>query len=107
MRMSWAIRCLFCFILALGFDSGTALADHTARYCTSCERDARGRIKRSTSVRRAFQREHPCPSTGLQTGHCPGYIKDHIRALKHGGTDTVDNMQWEPTTEAKSKDRIE
>jgi hypothetical protein len=65
------------------------------------------RIKRNSSVPRQFQREHPCPSTGLQTGPCPGYIQDHIVPLRRGGADTVDNLQWEKTAEAKAKDRLE
>jgi hypothetical protein len=34
---------------------------------------------------REFQREHPCPSTGLTSGACPGYWKDHIVPLACGG----------------------
>ncbi len=80
---------------------------HSPDYCYFCERDANGRIKRSSSVRRQFQRQYPCPSTGLPAGPCPGYIKDHIGPLRRGGPDTVDNMQWEKATEAKFKDRVE
>ena len=32
---------------------------------------------------------------------------DHIKALKHGGADSPENLQWESTAEAKAKDRIE
>src|SRR5271169_2953472 len=32
-------------------------------------------------VAREFQREHPCPSTGLASGRCPGYVKDHVVPL--------------------------
>jgi hypothetical protein len=32
---------------------------------------------------------------------------DHIKALKHGGADTVENLQWESAEEARTKDRIE
>jgi hypothetical protein len=47
---------------------------------------------RSLEVKHEFQRQHPCPSTGLTTGRCPGYIKDHVVPLDscgcwvHGGT---------------------
>jgi hypothetical protein len=34
-------------------------------------------------------------------------VKDHIKALKRGGTDTVDNLQWETKAEARAKDRTE
>jgi hypothetical protein len=40
---------------------------------------------RSRAVAREFQREHPCPSTGLPTGACPGYWRDHIVPLACGG----------------------
>jgi hypothetical protein len=33
---------------------------------------------RSRAVAREFQREHPCRSTRLTTGPCPGYWRDHI-----------------------------
>lgn len=71
------------------------------------ERDSRGPIKRSSNARRIFRDVYPCPSTGATIGACPGYVIDHIRALKHGGTDTPDNMQWQTREEAKAKDRIE
>ena len=49
----------------------------------------------SRAVTREFQREHPCPATGLQCGACPGWIKDHVIALACGGPDSPDNMQWQ------------
>ena len=49
------------------------------------QRDARGRIERSGAARAAFKREHPCPATHLPTGPCPGFIIDHVIALKRGG----------------------
>jgi hypothetical protein len=62
---------------------------------------------RSYSVKHEFQRQHPCPSTGRTTGACPGYIKDHIRALDCGGPDAVSNLQWQTVAEAKAKDKWE
>ncbi len=70
-------------------------------------RDAHGRIERSQAARAAFKREHPCPATHLPTGPCPGYIIDHVIALKRGGPDTPANMQWQTVEEAKAKDRWE
>jgi len=55
--------------------------------CSTCERDANGRINRDSSQRRAFQRANPCPSTGKTSGACPGYVVDHIKPLKRGGAD--------------------
>jgi Iron dependent repressor, N-terminal DNA binding domain len=48
---------------------------------------------RSTLVRHEFQLTHPCPSTGLTTGRCPGYVKDYIVPPACGGPDAVSNMQ--------------
>ena len=50
-----------------------------------------------------FQHLHPCPSTGRTTGACPGYVRDHIVPLCRGGSDSVTNMQWQTTAEAKDK----
>jgi hypothetical protein len=52
---------------------------------------------RSRAVAREFKREHPCPSTGLPTGPCPGYWKDHIVPLACGGPDAVSNLQNQAT----------
>jgi hypothetical protein len=35
---------------------------------------------RSAWVKREFQLTHPCPATGLTSGACPGYVKDHAMA---------------------------
>jgi hypothetical protein len=58
-------------------------------------------------VTEAFQRQHPCPSTGRTTGPCPGYIKGPVRPLECGGADAPSNMQWQTTAEAKEKDKTE
>ena len=71
------------------------------------QRDAHGRIERSQAARAAFKREHPCPATQQPKGPCPGYIIDHVIALKRGGPDTPANMQWQTVDEAKAKDRVE
>lgn len=52
-------------------------------------------------------RLHPCPANGHTRGACPGYIVDHIKALKHGGVDTPGNMQWQTVAEARAKDKWE
>lgn len=62
---------------------------------------------RSRSVRREFQRLHPCPSTGLKYGSCPGYVVDHVVAIACGGADAVENMQWQAVADAKAKDKVE
>jgi hypothetical protein len=62
---------------------------------------------RSRAVVREFQREHPCPSTGLTSGPCPGYRKDHIVPLACGGPDAASNMQWQTVAQARAKDAWE
>jgi hypothetical protein len=70
-------------------------------------RDSHGRIKRSTSAKREFQRKHACPSTGKTSGSCPGYVIDHVQALCKGGADAPSNMQWQTVAEGKAKDKVE
>jgi hypothetical protein len=62
---------------------------------------------RSRAVAREFQRAHPCPSTGLTSGACPGYWRDHIVPLACGGPDAVSNMQWQTIRDARAKDAWE
>lgn len=52
---------------------------------------------RRSDVLRAFQKLHPCPSTGLTYGACKGWAKDHVIPLESGGRDEVSNLQWLPT----------
>jgi hypothetical protein len=60
------------------------------------------REHRSREVTREFQQEHPCPSTGKTSGACPGYRKDHIKALACGGPDAVSNLQWQTVAAARA-----
>lgn len=62
---------------------------------------------RSTSARREFQKQHPCPSTGKKTGPCPGYVRDHVIPLACGGVDAPSNLQWQSIADAKAKDKVE
>ena len=92
-------------ILSLLFYSLTFAVN--SEYCKTCERDARGHIKRSQQARKEFKSLHPCPSTNKTYGKCPGYIIYHIVALKRGGKDETSNMQWQTTQEARIKDQWE
>jgi hypothetical protein len=76
-------------MLALAADRSLprSTGGHTSMYCQTCKRTPSGRIKRNSAARSAFRRQHPCPSTGNVTGTCPGYVIDHIKALKRGGPD--------------------
>lgn len=66
------------------------------RYCGTPVRNEDGSIKRSYSVLSSFQNIHPCPSTGLTSGPCPGWAKNHVIPLGCGGCDAVSNLQWLP-----------
>ena len=78
-----------------------------SRAAPGVQRDADGKIQRSAKAKADFKKDHPCPSTGKQSGACPGYVIDHRQALKRGGKDAPENMQWQTTTAAKAKDKTE
>ena len=44
---------------------------------------------------------------GMDPTGRPGYVVDHVVALKHGGTDSPSNMQWQTKEAAKAKDKVE
>ena len=67
----------------------------------------RDRRRRSAAAKAEFRHGNPCPATGLITGACPGYVVDHVIALKRGGPDAASNMQWQTVEAAKAKDRVE
>jgi hypothetical protein len=69
--------------------------------------DSHGHIARNPHAKEEFRRSHPCPATGKKYGACPGWVVDHVQALKHGGADDSSNMQWQTTAEAKAKDSWE
>lgn len=66
------------------------------RYCGPPKRNASGEIIRRADVLAAFQKIHPCPSTGLKTGSCDGWQKNHVVPLACGGCDEVSNLIWLP-----------
>lgn len=76
------------------------------RYCGVPFRDKNGDILRSTHTIDAFQKAHPCPSTGKPTGACPGWAVDHVIPLACGGCDAVSNMQWMPNALKSSAGKL-
>ena len=66
------------------------------RMCGVVVRDAQGNTKRSTAVLSAYKKIHPCPSTGLTAGACPGWALNHSIPLACGGCDAVYNLTWMP-----------
>lgn len=63
--------------------------------------------KRSSTVRRKFQQQNPCPANGLKSCACPGWEADHIVPLCLGGADSIDNMQWLTVERHKIKTKNE
>lgn len=81
-------------------------ATHTPRTrrtatVTTSGRNSRGRIIRSESAKRSFER-----STGYAGGR-KGYVVDHVTPLACGGTDAPSNMQWQTAADGKAKDKWE
>jgi hypothetical protein len=81
--------------------SHTSSGTHSHHRAVGVPRDSHGKIKRSAKAKDEFRKNHPCPSTGKTSGRCPGYVIDHVQALKHGGSDSPGNMQWQTTEAAK------
>ncbi len=80
---------------------------HATRSTTTRSSPTTTHTKRDPAQRRAFEHTHACPSTGRTSGACPGYVVDHVQALKRSGTDVPSNMQWQTVQDAKAKDRVE
>ena len=56
--------------------------------------------------KREFRKERTCLFTEKTTGACPGWVIDHILALKLGGADLPANMQWQTVEEAKGEGQV-
>ena len=56
---------------------------------------------RSSRAKAEFRQRFPCPSTGRYSGECPGWVVDHIVALKPS------NIAWQTRAQARKKDRWE
>lgn len=98
----------FKILILLLFVSLSAFAEEDIRYCGAIKYASDGTIYRSTSKVNSFKKLHPCLSTGLNYGSCPGWNIDHVIPLACGGCDEVFNMQWLPTTyKITGKDRWE
>lgn len=100
------IKLIFLLLLNLLLTTGYAEA-RNSNYCTTCERDSHGHIKRNLEAKHEFKNQHPCPSTGSSRGRCDGYVIDHVVPLKRGGADNPDNMQWQTIEDSKAKDAVE
>jgi hypothetical protein len=102
-----AIAVLLASANPAAFGRGHSHQHHHTDTPSSVARDEHGKIKRSEAAKVHFKQAHPCPATGKTYGSCPGYVIDHVTALKRGGADNPSNMQWQTTAAAKAKDKIE
>ena len=93
--MKWVVALLLAALPAAAQYSGADALKET-RICGEPRRAADGSIYRSSTVVSAFKRIHPCPSTGLASGACPGWNVDHVIPLASLGCDHVSNLQWLP-----------
>lgn len=101
-------RLIFLLLIAALFQPAPAKGrGRTTSHAHKTSRPAAHKAKRTSSARTAFRHKNPCPATNKTTGPCPGYVIDHKQALKRGGPDTPENMQWQTTQAAKAKDRVE
>ena len=87
--------------------SSSSSEHHNKNYAEDVPRDEHGGIKRSEQAKDEFKKSHPCPANGNTSGPCPGYVIDHVIALKRGGADDPSNMQWQTEADAKAKDKVE
>jgi hypothetical protein len=99
------LRATSLFLLCLLIPINSIASSRRQPY--NSHRSHRTRYKRSTAARNAFKRSHPCPSTAMPRGACPGYVIDHIYPLECGGADAPFNMQWQTIAAGKAKDRWE
>ena len=90
-----------------GTHGSYSTSTHGQHAAPGVARDSHGHIARNAHAKEEFRRWHPCPATGKSYGACPGWVIDHVQALKHGGADAPFNMQWQTTAQAKAKDRWE
>ena len=93
MRKIILILCFLTILPSLAAWSNPLLE---TRYCGEPKRDASGNIMRRADVLNSFQKIHPCPSTGLKTGACAGWQKNHVIPISCGGCDEVSNLAWLP-----------
>lgn len=88
------LACIACFFSISSLSHSALVGD--PRYCGPPARNESGTIIRSTWMRDTFKKIHPCPSTGLTSGACPGWQIDHVLPLASCGCDTLGNLQWLP-----------
>ena len=106
-RLTVLLLLLSLAIAAPASARGSHSSGSHSRAARGVARNKHGRIKRSSAAKHAFERQHPCPSTGKRSGRCPSYVVDHVRPLECGGADAPSNMQWQTIAEGKAKDKTE
>src|SRR5574341_1399736 len=100
-RIDWMVASLMFAGCAAGSATPTDLSAAECAAFGPAPRDYADRIIRNPHARSDFRKAHPCPATGKISGACPGWVVDHIVALKSGGSDHPCNMHWQTRDEAK------
>src|SRR5260370_35024072 len=80
----------------------TKSARTSPQRCPRCQRADQAEPGRPPRI----SKQNPCPATGKTSGACPGYIVDHVVALKRRGPYQPSNMQWLAVTDPTAKARI-
>src|SRR5205085_3992504 len=99
-----ACRELRCMVEAINAGAGAIIALAIA---VACAGPLSAKEHRSREVTREFQREHPCPSTGLTSGACPGYRQGSRLAARLRRPRRSFQHQWQTVAAAKAKYRWE
>jgi 5-methylcytosine-specific restriction endonuclease McrA len=110
MKVAALIATLSVAAPAFARDSWTGMADRRdlARSLSAARSaDYCGAQPRSSRAKAQFRKQFVCPSTGKHGGACPGWVVDHVVALKRCGRDAPTNMAWQTKEQAKRKDRWE
>lgn len=88
------VSSLAVFLLATPAQAVECTPYADCRYQGAPVRNEDGSIKRDYKVIVAYKKLHPCPSTGLHTGSCPGWAVNHNCPLACGCVDAVWNLNW-------------
>lgn len=84
----------YCSVVLFLLSADVSADNHLVetRYCGEPKRYADGRIARSVTVVKEFERRYPLPAQYSRND----WQIDHVIPLASGGCDAVRNMQWLP-----------
>lgn len=88
------MKYLIIFLISFSAQAVECTPYADCRYQGAPIRNADGTIHRDSKVISAYKKLHPCPSTGLHTGACPGWALNHNCSLACGCVDAVWNLSY-------------